>query len=447
MPISILIVDDEATIRLSLGNILKKKYDVLEAETGLEALQVIKAHQPDVVLLDVRLPDINGLEVIKRSKEMAPEIAVIMISAYADFELAIEAMKEGARDFFIKPVDIERLEIAIQRALEWIKLLREKKILEKRIAVNQPEQPLLGNSPQMLEIEKMIDLCAQNPSTLVLLTGESGTGKGLVAELIHRKSPRQHKIFQEVNCASLSETFLESELFGHEIGAFTDAKAMKRGLLEVADGGTVFLDEIGDLSLSLQPKLLKVIETKKFKRIGGIKDIIVDVRIIAATNKNLEAEMTKGNFREDLYYRIKVMTINLPPLRDIRADIPFLSREFLKQFNKVLGKNVTGYSEEAMSVLTSYDWPGNVRELKNIIERAMILCNGSVIEVGNLPAGFKDKAVHSGESTGSLRSMKEIEREHIKNVLDHLAYNKSKAARILGLSRSTLIEKIKRYNL
>ena len=447
MSISVLIVDDESTIRLSLGNILKKKYEVLEAETGGDALDLIENHQPDIVLLDVRLPDINGLEVIKRAKGFAPETAVIMISAYADFELAIEAMKEGARDFFIKPVDLERLEMAIQRGLEWIKLLREKRVLEMRIAVNQPRQPLLGRTPQMTEIEKMIELCAQNPTTLVLITGESGTGKGLVAELIHSRSPRRNKIFQEVNCASLSETFLESELFGHERGAFTDAKTMKRGLLEVADGGTVFLDEIGDLSLSLQPKLLKVIETKKFKRIGGISDITVEVRIIAATNKDLEREMMKGRFREDLFYRINVMTMTLPALRERRPDIPFLAEAFVKQFNKVLGKNVTGYSAEAMNLLNSYDWPGNVRELKNIIERAMILCNGTTIETRHLPSSFQETALLSTEEAVMPKSLKEVEKEHIKKVLERLGNNKSKSARVLGLSRSTLLEKIKRYNL
>lgn len=356
-------------------------------------------------------------------------------------------MRKGAEDFLEKdPRSLEATEIRVEKAVELLRLRRENLYLRGRV---RSEAVIPGEHQAIRRLNAMVDLLAQSPSTTILIQGESGTGKELLARAIHLKSLRKDKPFLEINCAGLSETLLESELFGHEKGAFTDAKALKRGLLEVADGGTVLLDEVGDLPLSVQPKLLRVLESKTFRRVGGTRDIAVDVRIIAATNKDLAKLVEKGSFREDLYYRLKVMPLQAPPLRERGKDILLLADLFVKEFNTLLKKRIKGYSQEAQSLLLAYPWPGNVRELRNVTERAMILCQGDWILPAHLPAELQ--GLTPSEEALTLRegplTLEELEKKHIQEVLASVGGNRSQAAKVLGISRSTLQEKIKKYRL
>jgi DNA-binding NtrC family response regulator len=449
MPARILIADDEPTIRMSLRHFFEGNgYEVREASGGEAALEEASRWGPDLALLDVRMPDLDGVEVLRRLGSECPEAVVLMMSAHADVEKAVSAMREGALDFLVKPVDLERLELSVRKAEEVARLRQENQALRDRVF--EGDELIFGDSVPMRDVEKLVHILAQNPTTTVLLTGESGTGKGLIAAAIHRLSPRSEGPFLEVNCAGLSETFLESELFGHEKGAFTDAKGRKRGLLEVADGGTLFLDEIGDLALGLQPKLLRVLETQKFRRLGGVEDIEVDVRIMAATNHDLSVMIRQGGFREDLFYRLNVMPVALPPLRERGGDMLLLAEAFIRRFNTGLRKSVDGIRPEARELLRSYAWPGNVRELKNIVERAVILCSEGEIGPEHLPDDLRGIGrVPGGEGDASrpFRSLQEVEREHIARVLSACDGNRSKTSRHLGIARSTLLEKIRRYRL
>jgi len=451
MPSRVLVVDDEPTIRLSLRRFFEGEgYEVAEADGGRAALEVCESWSPDVALLDVRMPDLSGVEVLRQMRRDVPDAVVLMISAHADIEQAVDAMKLGARDFLIKPVDLERLALAVDKAIEEAALRQENRYLRERGRHPREEAGdlVLGRSESMQEVGRLIRILAQNPSTTVLLTGESGTGKGMVAQAIHDLSERREGPFVEVNCAGLSHTFLESELFGHMKGAFTDAKEKKRGLLEAAHRGTIFLDEIGDLDLALQPKILRVLETKRFRRLGGVEDIEVDVRVIAATNRDLPRMLGEGTFREDLFYRLNVMPIRVPPLRERTSDVIVLAAEFVRRFNEALRKTVTGIGHEAASLLRAYSWPGNVRELKNIIERAVILCSEGEIRPPDLPEDLRHRRVaFSTDGAPGFRTLEEVEREHITTVLVALAGNRSRAARALHIARSTLIDKIKRYRL
>ncbi|HEY7462703.1 MAG TPA: sigma-54 dependent transcriptional regulator [Gemmatimonadota bacterium] len=448
---TILIVDDEVAIRKSLLHFfVRKDFHVAEAGTPEEALRLVQETLPDLALLDLKLPGMDGLAVLDEFKRIDPSMAVIMMTGHGDIHTAVEAMKRGAENFLPKPVDLNQLFVTVEKGLEKVSLLRRAQFFKQK-AVD--ETWILGVSESMKRVEETLRLIARNPDTTVLLLGESGTGKGFAAEWIHQHSPRAEQPFVEVNAAGLSATFLESELFGHEKGAFTDARQMKRGLLEVADGGTCFLDEIGDLDLSLQPKLLKVLESKTFRRLGGTEIIKVDVRIIVATNRDLAKQMQEGKFRQDLYYRLKVMPVTIPPLRQRPEDIGALAKQCLADFSKRLGREVQEFTPEAMQMLRTYDWPGNVRELRNVIERAVILCETDHIAPMYLPQEITRSSTSAPDAsdvglwTGEPEPLEEIEKRYIGRVLAFCDGNRSQAAQLLSIARSTLINKIKKYEL
>jgi two-component system response regulator AtoC len=467
MPPTVLIVDDQPTIRKSLRHLLERKgYRACEAESGATALQAAQTEEPEVILLDLRLPDGDGLEILERLRGVCPEAAVILLTGHGSVEVAVTAIKKGAEDFLEKdPNSLEVTGVRVEKALEMLKLRRENRYYRHQAHGRAPGQ-IPGSSPAIREIQTLVDLVSKTPQTTVLIQGESGTGKELVARAIHCRSARAEKPFLEINCAGLSEHLLESELFGHERGAFTDAKAVKRGLLEIADGGSLFLDEIGDMPLTIQPKFLRVLENRTFRRVGGTRDITVDVRTITASNKDLAKLVEDKMFREDLYYRLKVMPITVAPLRERRDDIIMLADLFVQEFNAMLKKHIRGYCQEAQQVLLAYAWPGNVRELRNVTERGMILCQGDVIPISCLPGELQQLAgtlpeappargvqlpptempdfVRHAEPFGTLEK---VEERYIRQVLASVSGNRSQAAKVLGISRSTLQDKIRRYGL
>ena len=462
MTATVLIVDDQPTIRRSLRHLLERRgYRVCEAESGAMAVQVAQGEDPEVILLDLKLPDSDGLEVLERLQSTSPEAAVIMLTGHGSVEAAVTAIKKGAEDFLEKdPRNLEVTEVRVERALEMLKLRRENRYYRYQAQGRAPGQ-IPGASPGIRDLQATVDLLAKAAQTTVLIQGESGAGKELVARAIHHRSIRADKPLLDINCAGLSEHLLESELFGHEKGAFTDAKALKRGLLEIADGGTVFLDEIGDMPLSIQPKFLRVLENRTFRRVGGTRDITVDVRVITATNKDLAKLVERGTFREDLYYRLKVMPLTIPPLRERGRDILLLADLFVQEFNNMLKKRIRGFSPEAQQVLLAYPWPGNVRELRNVTERSLILCAGETIPVACLPVELQQlaggvpaspptpmaQAPGGDQPLRPLGTLEEMERQHIREVLDSVDGNRSRAARILGISRSTLQQKLRKYKL
>ena len=470
MPPTVLIVDDQPTIRKSLRHLLERKgYRACEADSGATALQTAQVEEPEVILLDLRLPDGDGLEVLERLKGVCPEAAVILLTGHGSVEAAVTAIKKGAEDFLEKdPSSPEVTEVRVEKALEMLKLRRENRYYRYQVHGRTPAQ-IPGGSPAIREIHSMVDLLAKAPQTTVLVQGESGSGKELVARAVHYRSTRADKPFLEINCAGLSEHLLESELFGHERGAFTDAKALKRGLLEIADGGTIFLDEIGDMPIAIQPKFLRVLENRTFRRVGGTRDISVDVRVITASNKDLAKLVENKTFREDLYYRLKVMPLSVPPLRDRGNDILVLADLFVQEFNGMLKKRIRGFSPEAQQVLMVYSWPGNVRELRNVTERGMILCQTETIPVACLPAELQQlvgivpappplgatgtsvqvpvAAEALGVPSSGFGTLEDMEKRYINEVLASVSGNRSQAARLLGISRSTLQDKIRRYGL
>ncbi|MFN2431308.1 MAG: sigma-54-dependent transcriptional regulator [Gemmatimonadota bacterium] len=450
---TILIVDDEIAIRKSLSHFFARKdFHVVEAGTPDDAFRHVQDSAPDLALLDLRLPGMDGLTLLEELKRMDDSLAVIMMTGHGDIHTAVEAMQRGAENFLPKPVDLNQLFVTVEKGLEKVALLRRARFYQQKSAADDSGE-LLGVSEAMKRVEETLWLIARNPDTTVLLMGESGTGKGFAAEWIHRHSPRADQPFVEVNAAGLSATFLESELFGHEKGAFTDARQMKRGLLEVADGGTAFLDEIGDLDPSLQPKLLKVLESKTFRRLGGTDVIKVDVRLVCATNTDLARQMQEGKFRQDLYYRLKVMPVTIPPLRQRPEDVVALANRFLADFSQKLRREVLEYAPEALRLLRDYEWPGNVRELRNVIERAVILCERSEITPVHLPheitraRGMDGDAVAAALFSGDPEPLEAMEKRYISRVLDYCEGNRSQAAQLLEIARSTLINKIKKYEL
>ncbi len=450
MKATILIIEDEEVVRWALRDMLKRRgYSVRTAETGEEGLRLARQEVMDLVLLDVRLPGMSGLDVLQKLKEEDPDLPVIMVTAHEDVEPVIRAMKLGAYDYFIKTVDREVLLHSIEKALETNALKREVARL-KAEQQTRAEIGLLGVSKAIREIRELIRMVAATPRTSVLIQGESGTGKELVADAIHAMSSRADKPMVKINCAAIPENLLESELFGYERGAFTDAKKAKKGLFELADGGTLFLDEISTMKPALQPKLLRVLETNVFRRVGGVSDVQVDVRVIAATNRNLMECVKEGSFREDLYYRLKVMEIVIPPLRERKEDILPLAKFFLETLNREFGKNIEGISSQAEELLLAYHWPGNVRELRNVMERATILCTGRVIEPKHLPLELQRGELQVVDTAGTDEgddSLAAVERRHILRVLEKAGGNKSKAARMLNISRSTLREKLRQYGI
>ena len=448
--LSILIVEDGQSQREQLRDFLRSEgHAVSEAENGEKALQsVLKGHF-DLILLDYKMPGMDGLEVLKEVKRINPEIDVIIITAYGTIETAVEAMKAGAFDYITKPVDLDELVILVRRVTERRQLIQENKILREDLNRHGvTTDKIIYKSQRMAELVNLAGRVASSRAT-VLIQGESGTGKELFARLIHQLSPRAHKSIVVVNCGALHEQLLESELFGHEKGAFTGATSRRIGRFEEADGGTVFLDEIGELSLSLQVKLLRFLQEREFQRLGSNVNISVDVRIISATNRDLESLVKAGRFREDLLYRLKVVTMTLPPLRERKEDLGALMDHFLKKFAAENNKNIRGISTEARDLLLKYDYPGNIRELINIMERAVVIARNDYISTEDLP--FKSATPleeHAKKFSGALKeSVDELERKLIMEALEKTNDNQTKAAEILGISERMLRYKLKKYDL
>ena len=450
----ILVVDDEKLIRWSLKqNLEKENYEVFTASNGEEAMEIFNQELPDLILQDIKLPGKSGLEILEHVKRLREESLVIMMTAYGDIQTSVKAMRLGAYDFVEKPFDFDKLKLTVAKALETVSLKKEIHVFRSQQQAQYGLSNIIGRTPAMQGIFKMVQKISRSDATTVLLQGESGTGKDLVAKAIHYESSRAGDPYLEVNCTSLPETLIESELFGHEKGAYTDAKSKKDGLFELADGGTVLLDEIGDMPLDTQAKLLKVIENKTFKRVGGVKDVVVDVRIIAATNKDLKSASENGTFRGDLYYRLKVFPIFLPPLRERREDIPLLIQHFISFFNREFKKKVRGVSEEALEMMMRYSWSGNVRELKNVIERAVILESEEEILPEHLPLEITMPAEMPQPSSDAVQflpqgvTLTEVERTLIQQALAKSGGNQVHAAKLLGMSRDTLRYRMKKFGL
>jgi putative PEP-CTERM system response regulator len=450
---SVLIVDDEIGTRESLKMILKNDYDVFLAKDAEEAFLQTKAHSPDVILLDIILPDLDGLKVLERIKQNDPDMIVIMITATKTVKTAVEAMKLGAYDYVTKPFDIDELRLIVSRSLSTRALEQEVKYRREEMDKSFDFGNIIGKSKSMKEIFKVVKQIADSKST-ALIMGESGTGKELISRAIHYNSNRKNYPFVTINCAAIPETLIESELFGHEKGAFTNAIERKLGRFEVAHQGTLFLDEIGELSLATQAKILRFLEEKEFNRVGGSKTIKVDVRLITATNKDLNQLIKKGSFREDLFYRINVVPIVIPPLRERKEDIPLLIDHFLNKFNIENNKNVKGMSEEALELMMQYEWPGNIRELENLIERVIALTSNEYIQLEELPLSFKNipkinglkESVLDGKVSFS-QAEEEFEREVILDALKRTNYIQSHAAEILGVSRRILKYKMDKLGI
>jgi two-component system, NtrC family, nitrogen regulation response regulator NtrX len=446
---TILIVDDEEAIRQSLGGILVDEgYEILKAESGEQALKVIEDELPPLVFLDIWLPGMDGLDTLKTIKSEYPAVCVIMMSGHGTIETAVKATKLGAFDFIEKPLSLEKVVLVVNHALDMLRLEEENKLLRQKLS---QEYELTGDSPPIVELKEMISLVAPT-NAWILIMGENGTGKELVARSIHRQSRRVGKPFIEVNCAAIPEDLIESELFGHERGAFTGATAKKRGKFDLAHEGTIFLDEVADMSLKAQAKILRILQEKKFERVGGTKLIPTDVRVLAATNKDLEREMEEGRFRQDLFYRLNVIPLRIAPLRDRKADIPLLVERFLKDFSIKEGEPAKTMAPEAVALLMGHNWPGNVRELKNITERLFIMTPANVITAGEIPALFRESDTPAPDKPEALAdSYKEakwrFEKRYIEKKLKEFEGNISRTAEAIGLERSNLHRKIKNYGL
>jgi len=450
-PASVLVVDDEDLIRWSLRARLEEDgYDVAEAPDGAAALERVSAGV-DLVLLDFRLPDIDGLELLRRIKESDPDTVVVLMTAHSTVQNAVEAIKSGAFHYVIKPFEMDEMMALVERALETTRLRRE--VRELRALQSEPFSldRIIGESPPMRAVKALLKKIAGTPASTVLLGGESGTGKDLASRSLHYSSDRAAGPFMHITCTALPESLLESELFGHEKGAFTDARQQKRGLFERAHRGTVYLDEIGDMTPALQAKLLRFLEEKAFKRVGGADDIRVDVRVIAATNRDLEEAMRKGAFREDLYYRLNVLPVVMPPLRERTGDVPLLARYFVDAFNREFRKNVSGLSAEVLRLLGSYSWPGNVRELKNAVERAVLLAEGD--QLG--PEDFLVLGTRTTRTGAQVAfrlpapgvDIHELERSLVEQALERTEGNQTRAGQLLGLNRDQIRYRVEKFKL
>lgn len=442
----ILIVDDQPSVRFGLRSLLEGEgYRVLEAETGEQALAAVTESAPQLILLDLRLPDANGIDLLTRIKEIDDDVPVIMLTAHGTIETAIHALKNGAENFLTKPFDAESLLILIAKTLEQTRSRRAQLLVglaEKKHA----DEFFHGSSENILQIYSVIERIAPSDTT-VLLQGETGTGKGVIAHLIHRLSDRRDKTFVALNCAGLSRELLESELFGHEKGSFTGAYASKPGLFELAHEGTIFFDEIAEMEPAIQARLLTVLEQKRFRRVGGVQEKEVDVRIIVATNRILKDQVKSGNFRQDLFYRLNVLPVILPPLRERREDILPFVEHFIAHYNQKLNRRVTGVTSKAEALLISYNWTGNIREMRNVIERAMILCTGDKIHAHDLPLGGVEFVSAADAANGDeFLSLEEVERLYIERILAATEQNLTRAAEILGVTRTTLYNKLAKYN-
>jgi two-component system, NtrC family, response regulator HydG len=437
----ILIVDDETVVRDSLGKWFSSEgYEAQPVAGGREALKSIQDKEYDVALLDIKMPGMDGMELQARLKEADPELAVIIMTGYASVETAVQALKRGAYDYITKPIDPDELSHLVANALEHRRARREVVRLRENLQESSAGMELIGKAPAMKKVHELIEMVAPTEAT-VLITGESGTGKEVVARAIHAAGPRRFMPMVTIHCGALTETLLESELFGHEKGAFTGAQYRKKGKFEVADGGSVFLDEISDISLKTQTDLLRVLQEKEIVRVGGNQQVKVDFRCIAATNKNLEALVKAGTFRPDLYYRLHVFCIDLPPLRDRREDIPLLVAHFLNKFCMMTSRPVPQISPEALQILMNHEWPGNVRELENAVERALVVCRGPEIRPADFAFQFQGGDAPSG------RTLEDVERVHIERILRECDHNLSRAARVLDIDRTTVYNKLRRYGL
>jgi two-component system, NtrC family, response regulator AtoC len=453
--IRLLVVDDERLIRWSLEQTLTKAgYTVSTAATADAALGLVREDPPDLILLDLKLPDIDGLQVLRQVRELSPHLQVLIMTAYADVGTAVEAMKLGAYDYLAKPIDFESLAVTIRNALEASELKRKVRLLSATHLRRYHFDRIVGTSRAIRDMIALARKVSRSETTTVLIQGESGTGKDLLARAIHYESARGEDPFMEIVCTAVPEMLMESELFGHERGAFTDAKSQKKGLLEVAGGGTIFLDEIGDMSGQLQAKLLHVLEERNFRRVGGTRDIALDVRVIAASNRDLRQAVDSGAFRKDLYYRLQVVTITMPPLRNRREDIPLLARHFLEHFSREFKKPPLRLSTEAERLLVQYDWPGNVRELRNVIERAMILEEEAgelrpdhlPPDIGLLTASvLADTSAFTLPRTGIV--LERVERDFVRQALELTQGNQTRAARLLGITRDELRYRVKKFGL
>ncbi|MCK6522148.1 sigma-54 dependent transcriptional regulator [Myxococcota bacterium] len=454
---TILVCDDEELIRWSLAEHLRKDgHRVSEAEDGLQCLESITREAPDLVITDLKMPGLDGMEVLQRLREQGNDVPVIVITAHGDVGSAIEATRLGAKAYLSKPFDLREVGLAVTKVLQTHRLESEVRYLRSQQSKGYGR--LIGDSPAMQRLFHTLRRLERIDAPTVLIVGESGTGKDLIARAIHEAGPRHEGPLMEVDCASLPEQLIESELFGHEKGSFTDARATKRGLFEVARGGTIFLDEIGEMSPNTQAKLLRALENRKFKRVGGVADIPLDAGVIAATNRDLSSEVKKGGFREDLFFRLNVIRIEVPPLRERREDISTLVEHFIRRFNTDFGRAITGVSAEAMFRLTSYPWPGNVRELRNVVERIVILEAEDVIRSENLPPEIRFARAEGGSGAASSKgapfvlpeegvNLDEVEKSLIQQAIDRTLGNQSAAARLLGVSRYTLRYRMEKYGL
>ncbi len=465
MPSSILIVDDQESIRRFVERSLAGDgHEVWCAADGGGAISLFERQAPDLVIVDLRLPDTTGLKLLTQFKERVPEIPVIIMTAYAEVETAVQAMKQGAFDYLVKPVNLEQLRLVCAKALEsvrvWQELQHRRRVERERLTQNF----VRGVSPAIRAVYAIVEKVAASDNTSVLITGESGTGKQIVAGLIHEQSPRARKPFLEINCAAIPRELLESELFGHERGAFTDARTQKQGLLELANGGTLFLDEVGEMGANLQVKVLKVLEGMTFRRVGGTRDLRVSVRLISATNQDLEAAVRQGTFREDLYYRLMVVPIHMPPLRERREDIPLIARHYLKLYSHSFGKRFHDLTSEAEDRLQAYPWPGNIRELRNVLERTVLLEDGEVLEARHLRLGTPSQTARTETLLESLHRflvdgmvddsgiafeqlLDGVERGLILRAAEAAGWNQSRAAELLHIKRDKLRYRMKHHQL
>ena len=451
MKAKIVVADDEPRIRKMICRLLTDEgYDVMPVENGREAVEALLSFQPDVILLDQQMPVMTGVEALEEIKQISPNQVVLFVTAFGSISLAVDAVKKGAYDFIEKPFDNDKLLLTVGRAIEHTRMKGEISNLKK--SLGEKKSAVIGDNTGLKQVMTQVRRVAETNAT-VLIHGESGTGKELIARAVHDNSLRSQGPFVAINCGAIPLTLMESELFGHERGAFTDAKEAKAGTFERADGGTLFLDEVGELPLDAQVKLLRVLEERKITRIGGKKAIPVDVRIVAATNRNLDDEVKNGHFRLDLLYRLNVFTLILPPLRERKEDIPLLTNFFIRKYNRTLSLDIQSVSPEAISLLTSYGWPGNVRDLENAIQSSMILCTGGVIRPEHLPDRIKgyelaEAQTVSGSSGNSIREINaQMEKELIIEALKKYNFNRTLTAEALNISRKTLFNKMKRYGL
>jgi DNA-binding NtrC family response regulator len=443
---SILVADDDAVARDLLVEVLTREgYRVRAAAGGAEAIRAAESEVFDVALIDLRMPDVDGLAVLARIRALDPAPPVFILTAFAAIETTIEAIRQGAYDYLSKPFRVDEIKLAVRRVLETERLVRENREFRQELQSRYDVERLIGQSPEMVEIYRLVARVAAVDTT-VLIQGETGTGKELVARAIHYASPRAARPFVAIDCAALPETLFESELFGHEKGAFTGAVQGRRGLLETADGSTCFLDEIGELSLGLQAKLLRVLQERVLRRVGGNEPIPVNLRLIAATNRDLRKRVEEGTFREDLYYRLNGVTIAMPPLRERGADVPLLAHDFMLRYAAAAGKHLEGFAPETLALLSGYRWPGNVRELEHAIERAAALARSAVILPEDLPPEIRTETARAPELPASRMTLDEVKRWYVSTVLEETGGNKMRAAELLGIDRRTLYRILERQD-